>query len=42
MSAPSVKSKGDNEEVASIDSDALQLVKITVRDTAVAEYPKRS
>jgi hypothetical protein len=27
MSAPSVKSKGDQEEVTSMDSDELQLVK---------------
>jgi hypothetical protein len=27
MSAPSVKSKGDQEEVSSMDSDELQLVK---------------
>ena len=43
MSAiPSIKSKGDNEDAASIDSDVLQLVKITVHDTAMAENPKRS
>lgn len=32
--SPSVKSKGDGdrEEVSSIDSDALQLVKIRYRD----------
>ena len=42
MSAPSFKSKDDHEEVASIDSDVLQLVKITVHDTAMAENPKRS
>ena len=42
MSAPSVKTKEDHEEAASIDSDVLQLVKITVRDTAVAENLKRS
>ena len=41
MSAPSVKSKGDHEDTASIDSDVLQLVKIAVRDTAVAENLKR-
>jgi hypothetical protein len=40
MSAPSIKSKVDAEDVSSIDSDVLQLVKITVRDTAVAEIPK--
>ena len=41
--APSIKNeKGDPEEVASIDSDVLQLVNITtVRDTAVAKYPRR-
>jgi hypothetical protein len=40
MSAPSIKSKVDAEDVPSIDSDVLQLVKITVRGTAVAEIPK--
>ena len=42
MSAPPIKSKGDHEDAASIDSDVLQLVKITVCDTAMAENPKRS
>ena len=40
MSAPSIKSKRDAEDVPSIDRDVLQLVKITVRDTAVAEIPQ--
>jgi len=36
MSAPSIQAKG-NEEASPIDNDELQLVKITIRDAAVAE-----
>lgn len=38
MPAPSVKSKGDQEEVASMDSDELQLVK-KINHPATLRWP---
>jgi hypothetical protein len=39
MSAPSIKSKDIYQEALPTDSDELQLVKFTVRGTAVEETP---
>jgi hypothetical protein len=38
MSAPSVKSKGDQEEASSMDSDELQLVK-KINHLATLRWP---